>query len=159
MSRMSLIDKYQLLFEKCISPKALDCSRGTYYTFEKYCRHCLAGLKKTARHDPRPEKALYKKSYCSNKCKNLGPVDDSTFKRSVKQSASPAASPMALDDMASLSIAIERMESRLPKFVKLVLQAEFSYRLISEKLSFLEMQTNVRWDESKFYYWARKLGI
>lgn len=158
MSLLNLDAKYQLFFAKAASPKSCDGSRVAIYRFEKFCRHCGAGLSKPAIHDPRIERKLYKFSYCSEECKEIGPHSRGLFVRSVKTHISGKPSTTAIDDMVDISKAIDAIEKKMPPFVKLLREANSRFNILSEKLSYLEMMTKEKWGHSRFYYWMERIG-
>lgn len=156
---MGIIEWYQMLFRRCSSPRVSDCTRVTIYTFEKNCKACGAGMMKPERHHPRVKKALFKSSYCSDKCKVEGPRRGHMVAKSVKPTVSNQKSTVSLDDLVTASKALEEFEKRVPPFARAIKVVDERYKLLSEKLSFMEFITGERWTKSKFYFWKNRIGI
>jgi hypothetical protein len=153
---MDIKTRYEKLFESVSSPKSLDCGRGTIYLFVKYCKQCGTGLKQAQRHDRREVKALFRKSFCSQECKTKGVRFESTFPSNPKSEYAPSKTNTKLiEEMAFAALEVERQRRRSHGFVDIVMRANEEFKLLSEKLSFLESVTGVAWNSSKFYYWLR----
>ena len=61
-----------------------------------------------------------------------------------------------IEELAFLSLQIQReMNKRDPLYI-FASYADANFNLLSEKLSFLESQTNQSWSVNKFYYWLNK---
>ena len=154
---MSLESKYQRLFDKASSPKTLDIGRSTIYAFDRYCKHCGQGLIQPKRFDRRTLKALFKKSFCSDKCKKLGKREESTFPISANGSPPGVKKEHIVEEMAFIAIELQKRDKVSHPVLKLIQRARQNYRLLSEQLAFLEAWTGEKWYESKFYYWVSKI--
>jgi len=171
MSKLSLYEKYQMLVNQCTSPKSSDCIRSTIYRFDKWCKCCNAGMAKPVSHEKKSIKSLFRKGFCSERCSksnvkkiNIGSICSgkhegfvSSFSRTSHDDQHIKPDPTKIEDMVSLSIAVDRMDKKMPPFAKLIRQAEFEFNLLSEKLSFLEMSTGDTWGSSKYYFWLNKI--
>jgi hypothetical protein len=154
---MDLDLKYQRLWEKSASPKSLDVGRATIFSFEKYCKHCAQGMFKPPRHELRARKALWSKGFCGEKCKALGKRDPLLSSVTVKAGAPNHKNEHTVEEMAFISLELQKRDKVAHPAVKLVLRAIASFRLLSERLAFLESFTGEGWTSSKFYYWAGKI--
>lgn len=148
----NLIRRYERLREKASSPKSVNHGRAAIYTFEKYCRRCRAGMKKPKPFDRVWIRWLYRRGYCSDECEDMrNRVGASS---GVKGSTKIVRQPKVYDveRMAFEGLKIEKLMARLNDEQKLVFQADNKFRLLSEKLRFLEIATKRAWSHSTFYY-------
>ena len=150
---MSLWERYLMLFSKASSPRSSDCSRGTIYTFEKWCRNCGAGMSKPQRHEQRERKKLYKSSFCSVNCQERGKREVTQRNIKVQYTFRPN---ISLDDMVMVSKALDEQEAKMPPFVRILKEVDATYNMLSEKLSAMELLTDERWYQSKYFYWLGK---
>lgn len=150
----SLRDKYAELVSRATS-SSIDYGRLTIYSFPKHCKHCGEGL---AQGKVRIKKSLWRKSYCSEECQELGPSKQRKYSLTAKSGGHPTSSrELAMEELAFIGLQIEREESKLPPMIRLVVRADKAFNLLSEKLSFLEIESGEEWTPSKFYYWLNKI--
>jgi len=147
--------KYERLFAKA-THSSFDYERGTIYVFKKYCRACGEGLTRPNMWDPREEKALWKKSFCCDECKQNGVRDLPTIK--IKPSDSQYRDNYPLEEMAFVALEIQKEEEKIPPLLRLIAKADQGFNLLSEKLRFLEVETSDKWYPSKFFYWLGKIA-
>lgn len=149
MSRIK--EKYEYLYLKAISPKSVDCARGTIYRYEKNCKACNAGIAKPERHDKRDKKYLFKKGFCSLRCLKIGANQKSTFEKlSTSESFAPS-KQFIVEDLAFASLELQRQNNRMSEIQRMVSIADRTFNLISEKLAWLEKHTGEMWYPVKFY--------
>lgn len=146
--------KYERLSEK-INASAIDYERGTAFVFPKYCKACGEGLVKPHQWDPRLQKGLFKRSFCSQECKDEGPRKGPIMK--VNPSHTVYRKDYPVEEMAFIGMQIEKLEQKEAPIVKLIKKACTEFKLISEKLRFLELETGERWYPSRFYFWLSKI--
>lgn len=147
---MDIRDKLERLYLKAAYPKSVDFYRPTMYRFDKFCKCCHAGLKKAEFHDRREKKALYGKGFCSKECQIIGPQSfDQVCHSSPDHNRSKG--QHYVEEFAFLSAQIARMETKLKPVQNLLLFAERTFSLMSEKLRFMEMQTGEKWYPNKLY--------
>lgn len=145
--------RYAKLVQKIISSNA-NLGVSTIYHFQKWCKYCGAGLK-----DPRTKhrvtesrlrRTLWRTSYCSEECKEMGP--DKTQRMRARPTRPRRASFVA-EDMALLAMEIKRAMQNINSVGDMVQDIDTRFATLAEKLSFLEMVTGVPWGKSKFYYY------
>ena len=149
---MEYKDRHKKLFEKASSPSSADIFSGTAYIFPKYCKNCFKGMvepsKKARKHK------LFGSGFCSNKCKSCGPRIKSSFPVKVKDTFVKSNRLVEItEEMAFIALKIKREETGSFVLKRLVKKANLMFFLLSEKLAFLEKETNEKWYASKFYYW------
>lgn len=167
--KLSLLEKYHMFFSQCTSPRSSDFTRTTIYHFDRWCRCCGAGMVQPARHEQRAKKMLWSGGVCSALCFNneskkvkIGNLwkenagAESSFSRTVSDSQSFKFNSDKMDAMIELSICVDAEESRTAPFQKLVKYADMKFKMLSEKLSFMEVETGENWSSSKFYFWLHK---
>lgn len=147
---MDLRDKYEKLFLKASSPKSANFSQSTVYSFDKHCKHCRQGLKKPKFHDRRIKKKLYKSGYCSEECKAKGVAQEISVGASHNNTFT-SKSHEIVEEMAFTALEIQKQEAKLMPIQKLVLHADRSFKLLSEKLRWLEVTTGEKFYSAKFY--------
>lgn len=152
---LSLKSRYLRLAEKA-QGKALDHSKGMIFTFLKYCRCCGKGLVKPNPWDRRTARRLFRLSFCTDPCLEHGERPQATFPAKVKPEKSSYRNEYALEEMAFVALEMKRELEAMSPMKQLVHRARESFRLLSEQLSFLEMETGENWYPAKLYYWVGK---
>lgn len=154
--------KYQLLYEQVTSPQSVEHGRETIYYFEKYCRHCGEGLIEPGCNVKKIKVLLWNRGYCSPKCRELGPrknVQGNCRAGLGERLSFQPARVSPVEEMAFIALRIKREDETESKMQHLIRTALNSFRLISEKLRFLEIETGDRWYKSKWYYWLDRLKL
>lgn len=153
MSNLKL--KYERLAAKVFS-SPFDYERGTIFVFDKYCKHCGEGLTKPAQWDHREDKALWRKSFCSDECLEFGARH---FERlSIKPSTINHKTDYPIEEMAFIALEIQKEEAKEAPLMRLIRKANETFNLLSEKLRFLEIETDEKWYASKWFYWMNKMA-
>lgn len=152
---ISLKAQYLRLFDKA-QGKALDPSSGMIYSFEKNCRNCGTGLTRPNQWDKRLKRKLFKKSYCSEICQEKGPVYQGVFKTKVPSSELGHKNIYPVEELAFVAVELKREYENMSPMKKLVHLARQNFTLLSEQLSFLELETGQNWTATKCRYWASK---
>lgn len=153
---MNLRERLERLYSKAAFPKSVDFYRPAMYRFDKYCKCCHSGMKKPAQHERRELKSLFRKGYCSKQCQIVGPVP-------LKQGANlcgdhaKARSENVIEEYAFLSVELSKRESNLKPIQNLLMYAERTFTLMSEKLRFMEVQTGEKWYPNKLYRTLEKI--
>lgn len=148
----NLIRRYERLREKASSPKSVNHGRAAIYSFEKYCKCCKGGMKKPKPFDRVWVRWLFRRGYCSDECADSGGKRGAST--GVKGSTKIIRQPKTYDveRMAFDAVHIEKMLRRLTDEQRMIFHADNKYRLLSEKLRFLEINTKRAWSASTFYY-------
>lgn len=146
---MNLRQRYEMLYSKAASPKSVDFGRPAIFRFEKYCKHCNSGLGKPKREDRRTAKALFRKGFCSSHCFAKGAVCSS--QALVSGDHSVRSKNHVVEEFAFISKEIERQESSNAPIVNMALYADRTFRLLSEKMRWMEIQTGQAYYPNKFY--------
>ena len=153
---MDIKDRYNNLFEQASSPISPDISSGTAYFFQKYCKNCFTGIVRPPKKSLEKYK-LFGSGFCSQKCFSMGARERSSFPMKVKDSFVPSKRLVSVtEDMAFTALKIKREETDRSILRELVKRANLMFFLLSEKLAFLENETDKKWYPSKFYYWLNE---
>lgn len=150
---MTLRERYELLLSKTASPKSVDFGRPAIYRFDKFCKRCNTGMHKPRREDRRILKALFRKGFCSSICFEKGALNKTTPSPIGNQQTdhSVRTKNHIVEELAFVSLDIEKQESKLSPLVNMALFAERTFRLLSEKLRWMEVQTGQYFYPNKFY--------
>jgi len=151
---MNLKAQYLRLFDKA-QGKALDPSNGIIYTFEKYCKSCGIGLTRPNMWDRKTKRKLFRVSFCSDQCKESGEKYKNIFGQKAPKSDLGYKNEYPVEEMAFIAAAIKREEKQMSPMKRLIFRAINSFSLLSEQLSFLELQTNEAWSASRMRYYLR----
>lgn len=152
---ISLKNQYLKLFDKA-QGKALDPTRGTIYTFEKYCLCCGQGMQRPAQWDKKTKKKLFRVSFCTDICKDKGERFTGSFAVKAGSSDVGRRDVYPVEELAFVAVELKREQEAMNPIKRLVYMARQNFNLLSESLSFLEAETGDRWSESKMYYWYNK---
>lgn len=153
MSRLSLWERYLMLFNIASSPRSSNFTKSTIYYFEKWCKCCGKGMSQPARHETRNNRALYKRGFCSIHCSEKGVRERTVFSRATTHGGFKSKNGRDIDDMVMISKSLDEQESKLPPFIRTIKEVDATYNMLSEKLSAMELFTGEKWHQSKFYYW------
>lgn len=145
--------KYEKLAAKVMS-SSFDYERGTIYVFQKYCKHCGSGLIKPHSWDPKEDKKLWKKSFCSDECQEIGPRFFQAI--SVKPSETYHRRDYPIEEMAFIALEIQKEEKNEIPLIALVRKTNEAFKLLSEKMRFMEIETQEKWYPSKWFYWLSR---
>lgn len=153
---MDVLKKYEILRDRVSSPKSINPFKTTIFSFQRYCRHCNTGMFRPRPHQGKKAYLLFRSGYCSNKCREFGPREiKNTIK--IKETRSPSTTlTHQTEEMALLSLKVARELTTTKMLVKIVREAHRMFRLLSEKLSYVESMTGRKWYPSKFYFWLNK---
>jgi hypothetical protein len=159
---MGLLEKYKLLHEAATSPRSADCGARSVYRFKKHCKNprCGAGLTQPKRNASRISRSLFRRSFCSEDCLEGRTRHKSLFPRSLKAGHSNAALrtyPAEKSSFAALQL-IRSMRG-MTRLQKMVVVAETSFNLSSEKLSYMEHRTGQKWSASRFFYHLGRASV
>lgn len=148
--------KYEKMASK-INASSADLGRKTIYRFDKYCRHCGAGLLKigVGPHYRKLPLLLWDKSYCSWECEEKGPNRNKRF-IVIKESKNRNKENL-IEDLAFVSLEILKEEALLSPVLKSIKHAEENYNSLMGKMHYMEFKTGAKWGKSKYYYWLNKL--
>lgn len=153
IKRDDLLTRYKRLIEQATSPRSVDYGRQGIFLYAKNCKHCGAGLKEPVEYAPREVVRLYKRGYCRIECEQAGPAIGA--KMSAGSSASIKMTISLVEQAAFLLLRIRR--AQLSHEMRLVYFADGQFRLLSEKLSWLERITKRKWQATQFYRVLRKV--
>jgi len=142
-----LKDRHRQLLEKAVSPQSVDIGRGAIFIFDKYCRHCGAGLTEPEPYEKKGYLKLYRKSYCSERCGVQGPTRHATQR--IKNSRSFRKKIHLVEYAAFIALKIKR--ANLDNTERLAMFADHRFRLLSEKLAWMEVQTGKNFYPKAFY--------
>lgn len=157
---MGLLEKYLKLHDAATSPRAADCGARAVFLFRKHCKRCRAGLSEPKRNARRILRALFRTGYCSEECRDFGATHIGLFPKPIKSGHSNGALMVyPAEKSAFAAVALKNAAEQMTRLQKLVIQAETTFSLKSEKLSFMEFITGERWSAARYYYHLSKAGV
>jgi len=145
--------RHKRLRERATSPKSVDCGHVAIFSFRKYCRHCGKGLEEPTAYCPHEYRRLYSRSWCSDRCKSLGPRTGHYIRHVHGQHYRPFHS--TIEEAAFLAARAKRVALSHPEEVAVFADQCFHFR--SEKLRFLEIELGRRIHPSLFYRLLRRV--
>ena len=148
-----------MLFNRAISPQSIDLIRFTACNYEKYCKRCGEGLDQPSKTGPRVLRSLYRLGFCCDECVEAGPIKKSSGSVRIALDSVRKPNIHIFEKVAFAALELRRIEETLSHMEKLVIWAEKNFRLMSEKLGWLELNTGDIWYPNKFYRILEKLKI
>lgn len=152
---MNLKAQYLRLFDKA-QGKALNPSSGVIYIFEKYCKACGIGLNRPKLWDKNTLKKLFRASFCSDTCRENGERYHNSFGQKSPKSDLGYKNDYPVEEMAFIAAALKREEKQMSPIKRLIFKAKSNFALLSEQLSFLELQTNQVWSAARMRYYLSR---